>query len=40
LAVLPSGHGVAVKNDAELVAVPTAGTAEHAKYMKICHTRC
>jgi hypothetical protein len=40
LAVLPGGHSVAVKNNAELVSVPTAGTAKHAKYMEICHTRC
>lgn len=40
MAVLPSGHGMAVKNNAELVSVSTAGPAEHTKYMQICHERC
>jgi hypothetical protein len=40
LAVLTSGHSVAVKNNAERVSVPAAGTAKHAKDMEICHTRC
>lgn len=40
MAVLPSGHGMAVKNNAQLVSVRAAGTAEHTKYMQICHERC
>jgi hypothetical protein len=34
LAVLPGGHSVAVGDNAELVSVPTAGTAKHAKDME------
>lgn len=40
MAVLPSRHGMAVNNNAELVSVRAAGTAEHTKYMQICHERC
>ncbi|WP_433554838.1 hypothetical protein ACQP08_24755 [Micromonospora zamorensis] len=40
LAVLPSGHGMAVKNNPEPVSVLTAGTAEHPKYVEIWHKRC
>jgi hypothetical protein len=29
---------MAIEDNAEPVAVPTAGTAEHSKNMQICHT--
>jgi hypothetical protein len=31
---------VAVKNNAEMVSVPAAGTAKHAKHIETYHPRC